>query len=166
MPKVTLKNINRVEVEAHGWRVHIKRRRRAYVQYFPDGMDGPFESLRAAIGYRDRLWRELGPPTHVPVKATRRSTSGVVGVHHEVQQIASGRVVENWVAAWTTADGGRQRRAFSLDKWGNQEARRMAVEARAAGVRETARARQKKLLDVLHTHRVLTDRSGLGTSMP
>jgi hypothetical protein len=95
MPFVTLNNINRLEKQAHGWRVHIKRRGREYTQYFPDGWDGPFESLRGAIAWRDETWRTLGPPNHASSKATTRSSSGVLGVTREVQKTASGRIVEN-----------------------------------------------------------------------
>lgn len=59
MPRVTLKNINRIEGQGQGWRVHVKRQRREHVQYVPDGMDGPFQSLRDAIDWRDGLWRRL-----------------------------------------------------------------------------------------------------------
>ena len=61
MPRVTQKNIYRAEKNACGRRVHCKRQRREYVKYCPDGWEGPFESLRAAIAWRDELWARLGP---------------------------------------------------------------------------------------------------------
>ena len=52
-PRITLRNISRAEPKFFGWRVNVKRRRRYHVQHFADGADGPFESLRAAIAWRD-----------------------------------------------------------------------------------------------------------------
>lgn len=155
MPRVTLKNIHRAEKNACGWRVHCKRLRREYVKYFPDGWDGPFASLRAAIAWRDELWARLGPPTHVPVKATRRSSTGTLGVTREACRIESGTVVENYRAGWTDAGGTRRRRGFSIDKYGEEVARRMALKARRDGEVAAAKGREGKLLDVLHTHRTL-----------
>lgn len=164
MPRVTLKNIHRIEGQGHGWRVHVKRQRREYVQYFPDGMDGPFQSLREAIDWRDALWRRLGPPTHVPARATRRSSSGVLGVTREVQRTASGRIVETYRAAWTDADKKVRRRCFSVDRYGEAEARRMAIEAREQGQADSVRGRATRLLDTLHMHRTLVEGGRKGTS--
>lgn len=155
MPRVTLKNINRVEQGACGWRVHCKRLRREYVKYFPDGWDGPFDSLRAAIAWRDELWARLGPSTHVPIKATKRSSTGILGVTREAYAIASGTVVESYRAFWTDATGHTRRRGFSIDKYGEETARRMALKARRDGEVAAAKGREGKLLDVLHTHRTL-----------
>ena len=155
MPKVTLQHIQRLEVEGHGWRVHITRRGKTHAHYYPDGADGPFASLRAAIDWRDELWARLGPATHVPVKATKRSSTGTLGVTREACRIESGTVVENYRAGWTDAGGTRRRRGFSIDKYGEEVARRMALKARRDGEVAAAKGREGKLLDVLHTHRTL-----------
>ncbi len=95
MPRVTLRHIRRLETEGCGWRVNVKRQRQSHVKYFPDGWDGPFDSLRRAIEWRDAQWEVHGAPTHVPRNATRRSNTGILGVSLEVQELASGRIVEN-----------------------------------------------------------------------
>lgn len=155
MPRITLDNIKRLEKHGCGWRVHIKRQRREYTEYFPDGWDGPFESLRGAIAWRDRQWEALGGPTHVPQKATRRSLTGILGVSYESQELPNGRVVENYRAFWTKADGGPGKRSFSVDKYGRDEALQLAMRARREGDAEAKRRRRGKLLDVLHTHQQL-----------
>lgn len=155
MPFVTLKNIGRLEKAGYGWRVHIKRRGREYTKYFPDGWDGPFESLRQAIAWRDEAWLRLGPPTHAASKPTTRSSSGVLGVTREVQNTASDRVVENYRASWCDSTGRVRRRTFSVDKYGEEEAKRLALEARHAGLKAAGKAKRQMMLDVLHTHRQL-----------
>lgn len=155
MPFVTLKNIRRLEKHGHGWRVHIKRGRKEYPKYFPDGWDGPFESLRLAIAWRDQMWRELGAPTHVPKKATRRSSTGILGVAREIGKSSNGGLSDNYRAKWTTATGKVGRRSFSVRKYGKAEAERLAIEAYQAGEAEAAKQRERRLLDVLHTHRSL-----------
>lgn len=152
MPRVTLKNINRVEDRCCGWRVHIKRRRREFPRYFPDGPDGPFESLRAAIVWRDEQWAALGSPTHVPSKPTKRTSTGILGVSREVQRRPSGAIVECYRAAWTTAEGGRGRRSFDIDKYGEVDARLRAIAARKAGEEQAAKQRELRLKEVLHMH--------------
>ena len=119
-------------------------------------MDGPFQSLRDAIAWRDEIWCRLGSATHVPSTPTARSSSGVLGVTREVLQAASGRIVENYRAGWTDELKRVRRRAFSIDKYGEQQAKRMAIAARLAGVAAAEKARQRSLLDVLHMRRVMT----------
>ena len=128
----------------------MKRRRRYHVQYFPDGPDGPFESLRAAIAWRDERWLELGSPTHVQAR-NRRNTSGVTGVRLEVSRAGG----ESYVAKWNDADGRRHGRGFSLDRYGKKEALRLATAAREAGVAATRKDKQRRLLDALYDHRTV-----------
>jgi hypothetical protein len=153
-PRVTLKHIQRAEPKFFGWRVNVKRKGRGHVQYFADGPDGPFESLRAAIEWRDAVWERLGPP-ETQSSTDTRSTSGVVGVVHEVQRTSSGAIVETWRASWVDANGKRQRRAFSIDKFGAVEARERAIAARVAGVAETQKQRRRRMLDRVHIHKTM-----------
>ena len=156
-PRVTLKNVNRIEKSAHGWRVHIKRQRREYVQYFPDAMDGPFQSLRDAIAWRDEMWRTLGIPYQVRSVATTRSSTGVLGVTREVQ-LKSRLIFEGYRAAWTDETKHVRKRSFSIDKFGEQPAKEMAIAARRAGVAAAEQAKQRRLLDVLNMHREIVEK--------
>jgi hypothetical protein len=148
--RVTLKNISRAEPKFFGWKVHVKRRGHNHVQYFADGTDGPFESLRAALEWRDATWQQLGHPSHVSTRHSR-NTSGIIGVRIEVTPGGT----EHYVAKWLDADRKRHGRAFSIDKYGRDEARRMAIAARAAGVAATKKERDRRLLETLHVHETL-----------
>jgi hypothetical protein len=106
----------------YGWVVKIKRRKREHVKYFRDENAGPPESLERAIAHRDRLFRELAPPTKIMV-THRRNTTGIIGVSREVSRTSSGGLAENWVGKWVELDGKSRRRAFSVNKYGEEEAK-------------------------------------------
>jgi hypothetical protein len=152
LPKVTLKYIHRIEFSGWGWRVLVNRAPHQEWRFFADGADGPFESLRSAIAWRDETWRRLGPAAHARRRGSRPSTTGIVGVSHEVTR-QDGRVYEKYRAAWLDADGHPRKRTFSIDRFGEAEARRRAARARRDGVAEADRARRERLADLLHGHR-------------
>lgn len=151
LPKVTLKYIHRIEFDGWGWRVLVQRTPHTEWRYFPDGPGGPFESLRAAIAWRDETWRRMGPAQHARRRGSKPSATGVVGVSREVVR-QDGRVYEKYRAAWQDADGQVRRRTFSVDRYGEAEARRRAQRARREGVAEADRLRRQRLAELLHTH--------------
>ena len=148
-PKITLRNIIRTEPKFFAWRVNIKRGGTSHYKDFPDGPDGPFESLRAAILWRNMMWARLGPPSHV-MKRHARNASGVVGVSREVQRLASGRITELWAAGWNDADGSDHRRSFTIDKYGEAEAKHRAIAARNAGLAATDKERRRRWAELLY----------------
>ena len=155
---MTLKHIYRVEGNGHGWQVHIKRPRRQFARYFPDGADSPFHSLATAIRWRDDTWRVAGPARHARSTPTSRHASGVVGVSRETYKTTTGATAERYRATWRDASDITRRQSFSIDKYGEQPAKQMAIAARAKGAAEAAKARQARLLDVLHAHSQLSNK--------
>jgi hypothetical protein len=150
-PKMTLKNIRRPEPKYFGWRVNIKRGRKAHWRDFPDGPDGPFESLRAAILWRNMMWLRLGPPNRVSVsKRNARNSSGVVGVSREVQRTPSSQIFEVWAAGWNDADRINHRRVFSIDKYGDADAKHRAIAARLAGLAAADKERRRRWAELLY----------------
>lgn len=150
-PQVTLRYIHRIEGDGYGWRVHITRRQLQHWRYFPDGPDGPAESLVRAIGWRDAMWRQVGPARHERPTVTERCTTGTVGVSLEHYRTTSGNIAHRYRAMWTDGAGELRRRSFSIDKYGDGPARAMAIKARAQGVADAARVRRVQLLDLLQT---------------
>lgn len=151
LPKVTLKNIQRIEDDGWGWRVLVNRTPRQKWRYFADGPDGPFESLKAAITWRDETWRELGPARHARRRGSKPSTTGIVGLSREVVE-QGGRVYEKYRAQWMDAFGEPHRPTFSIDRYGEAEARRRATQARKEDIAEADRIRKRQMLDQLHEH--------------
>ena len=147
-PRITLRNVSRIELASFGWRVNIKRSRKSYWKDFPDGPDGPFQSLRQAVVWRNSMWARLGPPSHVK-RADKRNATGILGVSREAQRIASGTVFETWVGKWPDADGRSCKESFSIDKYGEADARRRASAARDAGIAATNKERLRRWRELL-----------------
>ena len=107
--------------------VHINR------QFFPSRYGGVHEALQAAIAFRDQINSELPPLTKQEFCATIRSTntSGVPGVYR--LRGDGGR----WAAIIHLADGRTRKQSFAIARYGEQEAFRLAVEARQRLLAET-----------------------------
>jgi AP2 domain len=129
-----------------GWVVKVRREKRESLRYFNDVPQGPVESMRRAIAYRDQLLQRLGAPTHMDRKH-RGNKSGVLGVCREIYKTSSGGIGENCVASWVDEARRRHRRAFSIQKYGEDEANARATAARRKGVQESLAARHRLMLE-------------------
>jgi hypothetical protein len=131
-----LRNVKRLDgYGEHGWLVRVTRRGRRRVQYFADsrygGQDG---ALRRALQRRDELEGQMPPP----VKLKRRyslNKTGVVGVALEVQRMPTGHLVRYYTASWTELTGERKRARFLTSRYGEAEARRLAIKTRREAVK-------------------------------
>ncbi len=145
----TMRNISRIETISSagnfncGWQVRLQRRGQRFDRYFADNAhNGKRAALAAAKEYRDHLL-EISRNYTVKELAqhpSSRNTSGVVGVRPAVQIEYRGGyefTYHFWVAQWTDAEGRRRTRSFSCDKYGDDEAFRLAMQARNRGVAET-----------------------------
>jgi hypothetical protein len=144
---------------ARAWRVDIRRRKVTYSRFFSAARYGTLESaLVAAQAWRDRMALQLQPWSRQEFSRSTRSdnTSGHPGVYRQCQRRRNerGDVVEycSWQARTPEGTGPVRTRNFSIAKYGEAEAYRLAVEAREAFVAE---ARGPYLLAVpahLHPH--------------
>jgi hypothetical protein len=133
------RNIVRVDNDAngdHGWVVTLQRKGAMIVKRFSDGVyGGKREALDAAVEYRDSFLALENPFDHQIWIRTRRrknNKSGIPGVlRYEVAENANtGRVRAFWLASWTDEHGATRTRKFSVTRYGEQEARRLAVAER------------------------------------
>ncbi len=148
------KNISRIDIDGganakgtHGYQVRVMRKGEATSKFFSDSAHrGKTKALAAARAYRDSLIDELGPadtgPHDIP---SSRNSSGIVGVRRR----EATRDTEEytyyhyfWEASWTDADGVRQKRNFSINKYGEQEAKALAIAARKKGLAAAKRAKK------------------------
>ena len=119
----------------HGWQVRLQRRGVKYGKYFGDRVyGGPDESQNAGREWRDQLLKkiEAGEQDRVCTRSIR-NRSGVVGVS-KVSVIANGATYEFWQATWSPEAGLRRCVKFSVRRYGDREAFRLAVVARDNGV--------------------------------
>lgn len=145
------RNISRIEKSAAdgaiigGWEVRLQRRKLKFNQYFADSVHGGKNAaLRAAKAYRDQL-EVAEPAMTVSDRAaipSSRNRSGVVGVRLHHQKSQHGDFEYSywfWVAQWVDGRGRRKSKSFSIDKYGDREAFRLAKQARIEGTRRAKR---------------------------
>jgi hypothetical protein len=159
------------KLRVRGWRIRVPyfdegrlRYRRKLVSEFRYG--GTKQSLRAvAIRLRDRLIAELGTSTFGVAcfqrQKSSRNTSGHIGVYRNVQ-VKKGKIQIIWAARWTDAQGKTVMRRFSVRHHGEERAKRLAIMARAEGIRHTAEVISKALFSRQHRKSKVITRDGPG----
>ena len=138
------RNITRIDSSTRGYEVRLMRRGKLYCKLFSDSvLGGKRTALRAAREYRDELIESLAGKSYtrkqIARKLTSRNTSGHVGVRFVQEsdsRAAQGTIYEYWEAQWSPSPGVRNKKRFSVNTYGYEEAKKMAIRARAAGVRK------------------------------
>ena len=117
-----------------GWQTRLQRRGVKYAKYFADGRHGGRDiALEAA-----RLWRDLLLKKFIDDELARvcapstRNSSGVVGVSKVKVVASNGHVYHFWQATWSPSPGHRRGIRFSVKKYGDEKAFRLAVQSRNA----------------------------------
>ncbi len=136
------RNILRIDRETHagGYLVRVTRKGKMTSEYFTDeDYGGKRKALLAAKEYRDELEDTLKGYTaqQLARKVRSNNTSGLTGVRFVVEadpRWPSNPEYEYWVAQWSPEQGVRKTQRFSVEKYGNDKAYRLAVSARKKGV--------------------------------
>ncbi|TWT49336.1 AP2 domain protein [Rubripirellula amarantea] len=136
------RNIIRLDREtaSGGFLVRITRKGKLTSQYFRDeDYGGKRKALAAAKEYRDKIEAtKKGYSTKELAKRARaNNTSGITGVRLVTEvdpRWPSEPEYKYWVAQWSPSKGVRKTKRFSVDKYGDKEAYRLAVKARNRGV--------------------------------
>ena len=137
------RNITLIERQTTGgYLVRIMRRGKLHSEFFSfKDYSGKRKTLAAARQYRDELEHKLRGISSKKRAQTLRAnnTSGVPGVRlvKETDPRWKSRPTYHcWVAQWSPRKGVRKTKRFSVEKYGNEEAYRLAVRARKRGVAE------------------------------
>lgn len=127
--------MERAESSTYGWQVRLQRRGKRFAKYFADrGHGGRDASFAAAKVWRDELLKTFSDDDRARVCArSTRNSSGVVGVSKVTITGPNGTVYYFWQATWSPAPGQRRSIRFSVKKHGDEEAFRLAVQAREKG---------------------------------
>ena len=143
-------NISRIDIDkgktgTHGWEVRITRRGKRVAKYFSDkDYRGKRGSLAAAKAFRDEQIEKLRPYTRLElVKRAEDRSGNVPGVRlreNVVERNGWQYTYKTWEASWTPAEGGKRiKRQFSVNKYGADEAYKLAVKTRRQALRELAK---------------------------
>lgn len=146
--KAPIYGVTRVDNEVsrtHGWLVTIQRRGVIFRRQFSDGvLGGKTKALAAAKAYRDEIVAKYPPLSkreHAEI-VKKNNKSGVVGVCRycasETSQKPSAEKRWFWVASWVLPDGRAKRIKFSVKKYGEEGAFKLAVKARRGAVKQMA----------------------------
>ena len=136
------RNISRIDREttSGGYLVRVTRKGKLTWKYFYDSEHGgKRKALQAAKKHRDTLETRLKAYSSKELARKERSnnTSGTVGVRLAVEadpRWPSNPEYEYWIAQWSPRKGVRRTKRFSVEKYGYDEAYRLAVKARRQGV--------------------------------
>lgn len=141
-----VRNITRMDYPdrkrlSKGWWVRVMRNNKTFSRFFNDNKyDGRDKALEKAKQYRDKMEQEnegfVGLGYH-PFKS-QRNTSGIVGIHkrQSTNVRKSGKIYTYyfWCAQWRNLSGKRVTKSFSISKYGEAEALRLALEAREEAI--------------------------------
>ena len=132
--------ISRVDNErsrTHGWLVTVQRRGVIHRRHFSDGTcGGKNQSLAAARSFRDEIVAKYPPFSMREYSSIvkKNNRSGVVGVCRycatETRDLPEEQQRWSWVASWPTSAGKRMRVKFSIKKFGEEQAFKLALKAR------------------------------------
>lgn len=123
----------------------MQRRGKKTEKFFSDNaFGGNRAALEAAKKFRDQLESSSRKYSvkELARKPSRRNKSGIVGVRLHEQIDTRGDFEYHywyWVAQWTDGLGRRRTRSFSVHTYGDEEAFRLACEARRKGVNQAKR---------------------------
>jgi hypothetical protein len=124
-----LLNVFRVDhPENHGWIVRFKRHGKIHQAYFRDHGDRRLV-LRRALAWRDQMLEKLPPSRRFHFRRCYSNT-GVIGVIRWVLYTRKGSPYTIYYAIWYDEHGRPRSRGYSVGKYGEDKARRLAIQAR------------------------------------
>lgn len=133
------RNITRIDNDLggdHAWVVTLRRKGTSVVKRFSDGVyGGKQKALKAAVKYRDSFLARDNPfeqQIWTRTRIRKNNTSGIPGVgRYEVMDNPnSGSVRAFWLDSWIDEHGASRKRKFSVARYGEEEARLLAIAER------------------------------------
>ncbi len=135
-----LKGISRIDQEEkhnHGWFVRVTRKGKTYSSFFTDKKHGGKGKALAAAKIGLVKLREKYPPMSRKefARVQRRKTkSGIVGVTRLTKKV-KGKDYDFWQATWSPRTGVIEKKVYSITKYGEDKAKKLAVKARKEGIK-------------------------------
>ncbi len=137
------KGISRIDSgSTHGWFVRGYRNGKTYSRLFSDlKCGGKRKALRQAREYRDQLHDDLAKIPQKPrarriVFRDSRNTTGVLGVCRTAKKGANGLLNECYSVSWRPEPGVQKCTSYSIRKYGEKQAFRLAVAHRKRVLKE------------------------------
>lgn len=122
--------------EGTRYRIVITRNKKTIQEYFYFGKKtDEGEALKRATA----RWKEIRKTLPVITRAAfaqierRKSPSGTVGVRRITAE-TKGHPYDYWIAVWSDTRHNKKMKKFSVNKYGEEEAKKLAFKARAEGL--------------------------------
>jgi hypothetical protein len=138
-----MKGISRIDSgSTHGWFVRAYKNGKTYSKLFSDGKwNSTDEALAAARKHREGLYAHLAKIPTKPrgrriVFRDSRNTTGVLGVSRSLKRTPAGVLSESFAVTWRPEPGMQKCTSFSINKFGEEKAFRLAVAFRLRKLRE------------------------------
>jgi len=138
------KGITRIENyknRVDGWQVRLQSRGEKFSKFFKDSdYKSKDTALKSARRFYNQLCKENPKSTrqdHAERKTVR--TGEIIGVRRLLKvdkRWSEEHIYVVWEAKWSHKKYQRRVRTFSIEKYGEEEAKRLAVEARQQGIIE------------------------------
>ena len=140
----TNKGISRIDSgSTHGWFVRGYRNGKIFSKLFSDRKcGGKSKAQKLAKEYRNELIEELGEIPKKPrqrriVMSDSRNTTGELGVSRTTKIGPNGANYDCYTVSWRSVPGIQKCTSFSVNKYGEKKAFKLAVEHRRNKMRET-----------------------------
>ncbi|MFO8026275.1 MAG: AP2 domain-containing protein [Opitutales bacterium] len=137
------KGISRIDSgSTHGWFVRGYRNGKTYSKLFSDRKcGGKGKAQKLAKAYRDELYEELEAIPKRPrqrriVVSDSRNTTGELGVSRTTKVGPNGTQHECYSVSWRPEPGVQKCTSFSIKKYGEKKAFKLAVDHRRKMMRE------------------------------
>lgn len=127
-----------------GWQVRFQSRidkSKRFTEFFNDNKyGGPEKSKEAAIKFRDAIEKEIKEDKssfQLNKKSKNRNVSGIIGVHKTIctdKKKYGTYKYEYWQAHYPISRNKNKSVKFSINKYGDKDAKRLAIEAREKGL--------------------------------
>ena len=133
---MAISRIDQPEKHNHGYYVRLTRNGKTQYKFFPDKSSGGKRAARrAAKEYEAELLEKAALLKKKPRKPSVRNTSGKVGISRTSYGNGA-QTSEYWQAAWVDKKGKRMSAKFSVKKYGEEKAKRLAMKARRQAMLE------------------------------
>jgi len=134
------KGVVRIDgASTHGWQVRVYRGGKTLSRLFSDARyGGPDGAFAAAVAARDAMEAEAPPPPPPARRLfsrNRLNQTGVTGISRTVKRDARGRPHEVYSVTWSPSPGRSRSTSYSIRRWGEDTAFRLACQKRWAEMR-------------------------------
>ena len=130
---MSISRIDQPHKHNHGYFLRVTRNGKTQTKFFPDKANGGKRAaLRAAKQGHALLLEWAESQQKIKKRPGARNKSGIVGVNRARNKTGE----EYWQAAWVDSGGRRRNAKYSIKKYGEERAKRMAKKARREGEKE------------------------------